>query len=215
MKALAFAVDKAGEGTLEIVSDWLDKEIELSWMKEYVKRSDCGLTVLQTSGDAVKTILFCEEQFLKGKNVRPQFPGRNVGMMFGLESSLHPFVGHPSYREISHLPLKERVEIMKDPSFKEKLLSESPNFMADIDNTLQEEDNTKSREELEEQAKLGLKLILNHETQFILGDPPNYEPGREDSISALAKTKGTSEERRQTRLRQEVRPDSQTHGVRT
>ena len=193
MKALAFAVDKAGEGTLEIVSDWLDKEIELSWMKEYVKRSDCGLTVLQTSGDAVKTILFCEEQFLKGKNVRPQFPGRNVGMMFGLESSLHPFVGHPSYREISHLSLKERVEIMKDPSFKEKLLSESPNFMADIDNALKEEGNTKSREELEEQAKLGLKLILNHETQFILGDPPNYEPGREDSISALAKTKGTSE----------------------
>ena len=124
MKSLAFAIDKAGEGTLEIVSDWLDKEIEMSWMREYVEKSDCGLTVLQTSGDAVKTILFCEEQFLKGKNVRPQFPGRNVGMMFGLESSLHPFIGHPSYREIADLPLSERVKIMKDPAFKEKLLNE-------------------------------------------------------------------------------------------
>ena len=48
MMELAFAVDRAGEGTLEIVSDWLDQEIEMSWMKEYVEKSDCGLTVLQT-----------------------------------------------------------------------------------------------------------------------------------------------------------------------
>ena len=48
MRALAFGVDKAGEGTLEITSDWLDEEMEMSWMKEYVKKSDCGLTFLQT-----------------------------------------------------------------------------------------------------------------------------------------------------------------------
>ena len=83
MRALAFGVDKAGEGTLEITSDWLDEEMEMSWMQEYVKKSDCGLTFLQTKGDAVKTILFSEEHFLKGKNIRPQFPGRNVGLMFG------------------------------------------------------------------------------------------------------------------------------------
>ncbi len=193
MKALAFAIDKAGEGTLEIVSDWLDKEIEMSWMKEYVEKSDCGLTVLQTSGDAVKTILFCEEQFLKGKNVRPQFPGRNVGMMFGLESSLHPFIGHPSYRDIAELPLGERVKIMKDPAFKEKLLNETPNFAIEIEKTMNEQGSTKSSEEIKEAANLGLKLISNYDTQFILGDPPNYEPGKEDSIAALAASKGTSE----------------------
>jgi N-acyl-D-aspartate/D-glutamate deacylase len=76
MRALAFGVDKAGEGTLEITSDWLDEEMEMSWMQEYVKKSDCGLTFLQTKGDAVKTILFSEEHFLKGKNIRPQFPGQ-------------------------------------------------------------------------------------------------------------------------------------------
>ena len=193
MKALAFAIDKAGEGTLEIVSDWLDKEIEMSWMKEYVEKSDCGLTVLQTSGDAVKTILFCEEQFLKGKNVRPQFPGRNVGMMFGLESSLHPFIGHPSYRDIAELPLGERVKIMKDPAFKEKLLNEMPNFATEIEKTMNEQGSTKSSEEIKEAANLGLKLISNYDTQFILGDPPNYEPGKEDIIAALAASKGTSE----------------------
>ena len=193
MKSLAFAIDKAGEGTLEIVSDWLDKEIEMSWMREYVEKSDCGLTVLQTSGDAVKTILFCEEQFLKGKNVRPQFPGRNVGMMFGLESSLHPFIGHSSYRAIADLPLSERVQIMKDPAFKEKLLKEKPNFASEIEKSMNNQGSTKSQEEIKEAANLGLKLISNYDTQFILGDPPNYEPGKEDSIAALAESKGISE----------------------
>ena len=108
MRELAFAVDKAGEGTIEIVSDWLDKEIEMSWMEEYIDKSDCGLTFLQVSGDAVKTVLFGEEQFLKGKNVRPQFPGRNVGLMFGFESSLHIYKTPSIQRNCSSL-LREEV----------------------------------------------------------------------------------------------------------
>ena len=194
MKELAFAVDRAGEGTLEIVSDWLDQEIEMSWMKEYVEKSDCGLTVLQTNGDSVKTILFCEEQFLKGKNVRPQFPGRNVGLMFGLESSLHPFIGHPSYKEISHLPLNERLSIMRDPAFKQKILNESPSFREDLQKAAKEQKSIKTKEEIKAEAEIGKKLISNYETQFILSDPPNYEPTREDSIAYLAEQRNQSEE---------------------
>ena len=194
MKELAFAVDRAGEGTLEIVSDWLDQEIEMSWMKEYVEKSDCGLTVLQTNGDSVKTILFCEEQFLKGKNVRPQFPGRNVGLMFGLESSLHPFIGHPSYKEISHLPLNERLSIMRDPAFKQKILNESPSFREDLQKAAKEQKSNKTEEEIKAEAEIGKKLISNYETQFILSDPPNYEPTREDSIAYLAEQRNQSEE---------------------
>ena len=194
MKELAFAVDRAGEGTLEIVSDWLDQEIEMSWMKEYVEKSNCGLTLLQTNGDSVKTILYCEEQFLKGKNVRPQFPGRNVGLMFGLESSLHPFIGHPSYKEISHLSLNERLSIMRDPSFKQKILNESPSFKDDLQKAAQEQKSNKTKEEIKAEAEIGKKLISNYETQFILSDPPNYEPTREDSIAYLAEQRNQSEE---------------------
>ena len=194
MKELAFAVDRAGEGTLEIVSDWLDQEIEMSWMKEYVEKSDCGLTVLQTNGDSVKTILYCEEQFLKGKNVRPQFPGRNVGLMFGLESSLHPFIGHPSYKDISQLPLNERLSIMRDPAFKQKILNESPSFREDLQKAAKEQKSNKTKEEIKAEAEIGKKLISNYETQFILSDPPNYEPTREDSIAYLAEQRNQSEE---------------------
>ena len=193
MRALAFGVDKAGEGTLEITSDWLDEEIEMSWMKEYVEKSDCGLTFLQTSGDAVKTILFAEEQFLKGKNIRPQFPGRNVGLMFGLESSLHPFIQYPAYKEIADLPLDQKFEIMKDPDFKKKLLSQLPDFESEIKIQLAKNPNNKTREEIAKDVELPTKLTSNYETQFILGTPPNYEPKKEDSIAAVAIDRGISE----------------------
>jgi N-acyl-D-aspartate/D-glutamate deacylase len=193
MRALAFGIDKAGEGTLEITSDWLDEEIEMSWMKEYIKKSDCGLTFLQTNGDAVKTILFSEEQFLKGKNIRPQFPGRNVGLMFGLESSLHPFIQYPAYKEIADLPLDQKFAIMKDPDFKNKLLSQEPDFKSEIEKKLTEDNNNKTREEISKDVALPTKLTSNYETQFILGSPPNYEPGKEDSIAAIALNRGISE----------------------
>ncbi len=193
MRALAFGIDKAGEGTLEITSDWLDEEIEMSWMKEYIKKSDCGLTFLQTNGDAVKTILFSEEQFLKGKNIRPQFPGRNVGLMFGLESSLHPFIQYPAYKEIADLPLDQKFEIMKDPNFKNKLLSQQPDFESEIKIQLANNPNNKTKEEIAKDVELPTKLTSNYESQFILGTPPNYEPGKEDSIASIAINRGITE----------------------
>ena len=193
MRALAFGVDKAGEGTLEITSDWLDEEMEMSWMKEYVKKSDCGLTFLQTKGDAVKTILFSEEHFLKGKNIRPQFPGRNVGLMFGWETSVNPFMQFPAYKEIADLPMDQKFEILKDPLFKEKLLSQEPDFESEIRARLADNPSNKTREEIAQDVALPTTITSYYKTQFILGTPPNYEPKEEDSIAAIASRKDISE----------------------
>ena len=193
MRALAFGVDKAGEGTLEITSDWLDEEMEMSWMKEYVKKSDCGLTFLQTKGDAVKTILFSEEHFLKGKNIRPQFPGRNVGLMFGWETSVNPFMQFPAYKEIADLPMDQKLEILKDPLFKKKLLSQEPDFESEIRARLADNPSNKTREEIAQDVALPTTITSNYKTQFILGTPPNYEPKEEDSIAAIASKKNISE----------------------
>ena len=42
----------------------------------------------------------------------------------GLTATLNPFRFYPSYMEIAELPLDERVKIMKESDFREKLLSE-------------------------------------------------------------------------------------------
>ena len=47
-------------------------------------------------------------------------------MLFSLESTVHPFIAHPSYAQIANKSLEEKVNAMKDESFKEQILSEEP-----------------------------------------------------------------------------------------
>ena len=45
-------------------------------------------------------------------------------MLFGLQSSLHPFITHPTYRAIADLPLAERVARLREPEVRAALLAE-------------------------------------------------------------------------------------------
>ena len=62
----------------------------------------------------------------RGLDVRAQVFPRPIGLLVGLELTLHPFKHHPSYVKIAHLPLATRVERLRDPSFRRQLLSEQP-----------------------------------------------------------------------------------------
>ncbi|MEQ8516693.1 MAG: amidohydrolase family protein, partial [Chromatocurvus sp.] len=56
-----------------------------------------------------------------GIEMRLQTAPRGIGVITGLQCTFHPFIGFPSYKAISHLPLAERVEQMGDPAFKARL----------------------------------------------------------------------------------------------
>lgn len=49
---------------------------------------------------------------------------RPIGILFGLDLSLHPFKLHPSYRDIEHLPLGERMAEMRKPERRTRILAE-------------------------------------------------------------------------------------------
>jgi N-acyl-D-aspartate/D-glutamate deacylase len=89
-------------------------------------------------------------------------------MLFGLQSSLHPFITHPSYRAIADLPLAERVARMRDPELQARLLSEEP-----------------------ETGNPVARVLMSRWNQiFPLGDPPDYEPPPERSVQATAEREG-------------------------
>lgn len=71
-----------------------------------------------------------EQSNAKGIDFRLQVAPRPIGVIIGLECSLHPFMGFPSYKAIAHLPLAERVAVMRDPSFRAKILSEKSDKLA-------------------------------------------------------------------------------------
>jgi len=103
-----------------------------------------------------------------GRPIRGQILPRPIGIMHGLDLSLHPFALNPSYRPIANLPLAEKVAVMKDPAFRARILAEEPNdpnpFLIHL-------------------AKMG-------DPCFPLGDPPRYTPALEDSIPNRARRAG-------------------------
>jgi N-acyl-D-aspartate/D-glutamate deacylase len=85
-------------------------------------------------------------------------------VLFGLQASLHPFGGLPSYRAIARLPIEERVQALRDPDMKRRVLDE---------------------------AEGGTRGILGgFDRMFVLGDPPDYEPAPESSVTARAAALG-------------------------
>ena len=87
-------------------------------------------------------------------NIVPQVACRPTGMLFGLQSSLHPFITHPTYRTIADLPLAERVARLAQPETRAALLAEGPG----TDNPI------------------ATGLMQRWAQMFPLGDPPDYEP---------------------------------------
>ena len=171
--AIGDAMGRAGHGVFEIVSDHQGREPERAWLTELATRSGCTVTYALAQApyapEAYKDSLVdaqrCADQ---GLNIVPQVSSRPTGMLFGLQSSLHPFITHPTYRTLSTLPLAERVARLRDPEVRAALLSEVP-----------------ATENL-----IATTLMTRWAQIFPLGDPPDYEPAPSTSVASVAEREG-------------------------
>jgi N-acyl-D-aspartate/D-glutamate deacylase len=171
--AIGRALGEAGHGVFEMVSDSLGREPDLGWMRQFCRETGRAVTfaLAQLPADpkawrqTLATALELQEQ---GEQIVPMVPCRPTGMLFGLQSSLHPFITHPSYRKIRDLPLEERVARLRDSGFRQRLLAEEP--------------ATRDR--------IARAIVSNWSQMFPLGDPPDYEPEPETSAAAVAARAG-------------------------
>ncbi len=60
-----------------------------------------------------------------GLAIRGQVLPRPIGMLMGLELSLHPFALKPSFRALAGLPLAAKVAAMADPALRARLIAET------------------------------------------------------------------------------------------
>lgn len=102
-----------------------------------------------------------------GAQFTAQLLPRPIGLIIGLQLSANPFVLYPSYREIAHLPLAERVAEMRKPEVRARILADKPGRGHPI-----------------------LYVAQMWDWIFPLADDPNYEPNPSDSIGARARAKG-------------------------
>jgi N-acyl-D-amino-acid deacylase len=167
------AMGEAGHGVFEMASDMVGADATMEWMIELSTETGLPITfaMAQTDNnpDAFRNVLERVRTYnSNGAHLVPQIPGRPTGMLMGLQSSLHPFITHPSYKEIAHLPIDERVAAMRDPRVRARILADEPSV----------------------KDRVTLYLITNFAKYFALGDPPNYEPERETSVAARAARDG-------------------------
>jgi len=175
LTGIALALGQAKRGVLQFVSDFVDAEQEFGMLCRIAERSGRPLSFSLTQHARVpeqwqRMLSWLSDANARGLPMRAQVCGRPVGVLLGLELTIHPFVTHPSYREISKRPLADRVRALQDPAFQARLL---------------EEQTTSTR---------GLVAQINRswDQLFLMQERPDYEQPASQSLAALAAGSGKS-----------------------
>jgi N-acyl-D-aspartate/D-glutamate deacylase len=171
--ALADAVRLAGHGVFEIVSDHQGGAGDRAWLVDFARRSGAPVTYALAQAPYAPTayreaLAAADGDHDDGLPIVPQVACRPTGMLFGLESSLHPFITHPTYRAIADLPIGERVARLRRPDVRSALLAEEPATGSPV-----------------------ARVLMSRWNQiFPLGDPPDYEPPASSAVQAVAEREG-------------------------
>jgi N-acyl-D-amino-acid deacylase len=179
IEAIARGVDDAGGGLIQFVPDLLAADYEQALQSVFDVAADVGLPVTFTLAignagpplhlDALRMVEKANaERGGEDPEVTAQMFPRPIGLVIGLELSGNPFVTYPTYQELAHLPLAERVAEMRKPEVRQRILADKP-------------------------GSHGHPLMFASQAwdyMYPLGDPPNYEPSAADSIAARARARG-------------------------
>jgi len=174
LTALAEGLRDAGGGVFEILGDdRLSGEETVALLRDLVETSGRPLSFTLTQpangSDRWRVILDGIAQAnADGLPIKAQVMPRPVGILIGLDLSLHPFAFHPSFKPIAHLPLADKVAALRDPDLRRRLM----------------------REHSDDPHAFFKSVVDDTEWLFPLGDPPNYHPALEDSIAARARRAG-------------------------
>jgi N-acyl-D-aspartate/D-glutamate deacylase len=170
---IAKEIGRAGTGVLQAVTDFIDLDGEIELFRRMAAESGRPISVSIAQAPKRPDEWRAElDSFRRateaGVPMRGQVGARAIGLMFGLETTLHPFMYSPPYADIAGVPLAERVALMRDPDLRRRIVEG-----ARVEDT-----------------KLGSRAIHRFRFTFRLGDPPNYEPDPADSIQATADRQG-------------------------
>ena len=176
LQGIAMGLKRAGRGTLQFVSDFDDMHAEMAMLRRLVEQSGRPLSVSIAQADSKPTLWrhltdWLEQGDADGLPMRGQVGPRPVGVLLGLELTLNPLSGHPSFAKIAELPLAEKVAALRDTDFRAQLLSE----------------------EAGSENPFVRALLASFGKIFVLGDPPDYEPSADKTVAAIAKQRAISE----------------------
>jgi N-acyl-D-aspartate/D-glutamate deacylase len=175
LTGIAAALKHAGRGVIQLISDaylssdddFAAAELDLIRSVAEVSGRPLSFTVMQTNTkprrfrvllDAIASMVGA------GLRVRAQVAPRPVGAIMSFASSINPFLGTPTFRELLVLPFDQRLARLRDPAMKQKIIAEHGALKLN---------------ELQSMASGFDKL-------FRMSDPVDYEPAPNASLQAEA-----------------------------
>jgi N-acyl-D-aspartate/D-glutamate deacylase len=184
---IAESLREHGHRVLQLTSDFdmnsglaaFDDEFDLIKQMAKAARRPVCLNLVQRPGDNELWRVVMKragEVTDKDSRIVFQVAPRAVGVLMGLSSSFHPFVAHPSFQRVAHLAMRQRVEALRNPDLKAKILSEKASH-----------DATKGNATPSFFASLLHDIDSCAARIFPDRGPRNYEPPYSDSLQAEAR----------------------------
>jgi N-acyl-D-aspartate/D-glutamate deacylase len=174
------ALGITGTGAFGMNSDFDDEAFELRWMRKQAKATGRPvwflLTDRYTDPERWRRLMQAVRAArAEGLPLTAQVAGRPIGVMMGIGTALNPFTVRPSYKAIEHLPIEEQRRRLRDPETRRKILADTP-----------------SDAEIAKLAQFRQLITTRFDRFFTMGNPPDYEPGPEKSVEAIAARTGKS-----------------------
>jgi N-acyl-D-amino-acid deacylase len=174
------ALAEAGTGVFELAPVGsagellLDAVKEVDWMRRLSAKIDRPVTYVLLQLDDEPELWRAQlaaslEACAEGSRLHPQIAGRPTGILSGHHTTLCLFDNMPAYQELRSKGLSpaELSAALADPDLRRRITSWTPSSPAE--------------------AK---EMERAYGRTFVLGDPPDYEPGPEKSLSGLATSSG-------------------------
>jgi N-acyl-D-aspartate/D-glutamate deacylase len=161
---------RAGRGVIEVNSDFGPGEFEA--LEAAATLAGRPLSCLLVQVDAQPelwrdTLANIHRMRATGRDANAQVGSRPIGVIMGLETTVHPFVAHPVWRELRDLTPAERYRrLVADAGLRRRLLAPrteggAPAFMGEAFHKM-----------------------------FPIADRPDYEPDLANSVAAIAERSG-------------------------
>ena len=168
------ALGAVGRGAFGMNSDFDDEDYELAWMTKLARETGRPIWFLLTDRyeDPARwrrLLKATHAARADGLSFTAQIAGRPIGVMMGVGTALNPFTVRPSYKELESLPIEEQRRRLRDPEVRRRILAEQP-----------------SDAEVAKLAQFRQAVTRKWERFYTMGNPPDYEPGPEKSVAAIA-----------------------------
>lgn len=173
---LGRVLGQEGRGVFQMTSNHIDMPAEAEWMMDLARETKrpvlFNLQQIDQAPDLWKSLVArLDEARAQGVPLIGSIPGRPAGVLYGWRASSHPFHFHGTWRETVNDSIEARIERLRQPQVKARLLAEAP--------------------ELKDPRAA---FMLRSFDKMYRIDPaaPNYEPAPDEHAAAVAHARGIS-----------------------